>query len=208
MGRIDGLPLDKLKVLDLGCGNARSTRSYLDLGFRPEQLTGLDVRPGTIELAKKIHPAINFLSYDGQELPFPSQDFNWIQVAGVFSSIIELEGRQYLIEQIADKVEKNGYVFYYDLFRANPFAGDDRLSPIKLFSSCGKFEKISSQFLRCYQFIPGGSRFKHFDLRGLVNGLVKGNIKGNIKNFPPALRYRVRRLIEPTHQAVLLKKLS
>ena len=200
------LPLEEFKVLDLGCGNARSTRGYLDLGLKPEQLTGLDVRPGTIELAKKIHPTINFLSYDGQALPFECEHFNWIQVAAVFSSVTEQESRQYLAKEITDKLTIGGYVFYYDLYRANAFAGDDLLSPIELFS--GRFEKVRSQFLRCYQFIPSGSRFKHFDLRGLVDGLVKGNIKGNIKNFYPAFSYRVRRMIEPTHQAVLLRKLS
>jgi SAM-dependent methyltransferase len=200
--------IEKLTVLDLGCGNGRSTRAYLDLGFKPEQLTGLDIRIGAIELAQKIHPAINFRLYDGQEIPFPPQYFNWVQVATVFSSVLEQNSRQYLVKEIAEKLPIGGYVFYYDLYRANQFAGGDKISPVELFCGAGKFAEISQQFLRSYQFIPGNNRFKYFDLKGLISGLVTGNLKGNIKNFYPALRYRIRRFIEPTHQAVLFKKIA
>lgn|GEM_PF-4830633 len=51
----------------------------------------------------------------------------------------------------------DGYVFYYDLYRANQLAGEDKIDPVEL--------------------------------------------------FYPALRYRIRRFLEPTHQAVLFKNI-
>jgi SAM-dependent methyltransferase len=63
------LSLESLNVLDLGCGNGRSTRMYIDLGLRPEQLMGVDVRLGTIDLARKLNPAIALRLMKAIQLP-------------------------------------------------------------------------------------------------------------------------------------------
>jgi SAM-dependent methyltransferase len=74
-------PLHELRVLDLGCGNGRSARMYLDMGLHPEQISGLDLRSGAIALARKLNPAIRFELYDGADLP---TGHNWLSTTTVF----------------------------------------------------------------------------------------------------------------------------
>lgn len=158
------VPIESMTVLDFGCGNGRSTRMYIDLGFRPEQLTGLDLRPGAIELAKKLNPALRYVIYDGQSIPYGRQSVTWISLNTVLSSIKSHEGRAYLANQVYETLEPGGYLFYYDLVRANRFAGHDRMHPVMLFSS---LKKLWHRSFKSYQFIPAGERLRSF-LKGLV----------------------------------------
>jgi SAM-dependent methyltransferase len=132
--RLAPVPIHELSVLDLGCGNGRSTRMYLDLGLRPEQLNGLDVRPGAIELARKLNRSIRFEVYGGQEIPFADETFTWTQLSTVVSSIKEPRHRREIVDQIRRKTRPGGCVFYFDLVRANDFAGHDIIHPERLFA--------------------------------------------------------------------------
>jgi SAM-dependent methyltransferase len=131
--RLTQLPVGEFRVLDLGCGNGRSTRMYLDLGLHPDQLSGVDVRPGAVDLARRLNSAIQFDVYDGEDIPYPDGTFNWIHVSTVFSSIKEPGHRRQVVEQIRRKARSGGHVFYFDLVRANDFAGHDIIEPERLF---------------------------------------------------------------------------
>ena len=117
------IPLPQLRVLDVGCGNGRSTRLYLDLGLSPDQVTGLDLRPGAIALARKLNPALGFRTYDGHAIDSPAASFNWIQLSAVFSSLADHGHRAHLAAEACRQLAPGGYLFYLDLWRANGFAG-------------------------------------------------------------------------------------
>jgi SAM-dependent methyltransferase len=189
------MPIDSMKVLDLGCGNGRSTRMYIDIGLRPEQLTGLDLRPGTIELAKKLHPNINHDTYDGDKMPFPDHSFNWVSITTVMSSIKSHDDRRYLANQIYQQLEPGGYLFYYDLWRANPFAGGDKISPKVLFSD---FKEVWHTPFRSYQFIPSSENYKI---------LMKELSSGNKEQFYRKIRNRISQLRRPSHEVLLVQKI-
>lgn len=189
------IPIESMKVLDLGCGNGRSTRMYIDLGLRPEQLTGLDLRLGTIELAKKLHPTINHLTYDGDTIPFADHSFNWISIMTVVSSIKNPDSRRHLANQIYQKLEPGGYLFYYDLWRANPFAGGDKISPENLFSD---FKEVWHIPIKSYQFIPNNEK---------RTSLIKELLEGTQKELYIKLRNRVSQLIRPSHEVLLVQKI-
>jgi SAM-dependent methyltransferase len=183
--------IESMRVLDIGCGNGRSTRMYLDLGLRPEQITGLDIRPDAIVLARKLHPSIRYLTYDGETLPFDVKGFNWISVTTVFSSISP-EYRRTLVNQINGMLQRGGYLFYYDMLRSNPFAGRDYIHPIQLFHS---FKPLWHYTVRAYQFIPLSLRFRLF-LKGLTeNGQI-------IKH----IRRSIGQIRKPSHEVLLAQK--
>jgi SAM-dependent methyltransferase len=192
---LSDIPIESMKVLDLGCGNGRSTRMYIDLGLLPEQLTGLDLRPGAIELAKKLHPAISYATYDGDAIPFADRSFNWISLTTVVSSIKSQDTRRHLADQIYQKIESGGYLFYYDLWRANSFAGRDRILPIELFSA---FNKVWHSPFRCFKFIPSSENRK---------SLVKEFLAGNQEQIYTKLRSRISQLIRPSHEVLLVQKI-
>jgi SAM-dependent methyltransferase len=131
--RASGREPSTLTVVDLGCGNGRSTRMYLDLGFRPEQLTGLDLRPNSIALASRLNPAIRFATMDGPRLPCADGSVSWLSLCTVMSSILGQESRAGLAAEIRRVLAPDGYLFYFDHSHANEFAGGDRIGPAALF---------------------------------------------------------------------------
>ena len=125
---------EALTVLDVGCGNGRSTRMYLDLGIRPSQLTGIDLRADAVGSATELHPTISF-HVTGAPQRNLGGPWNWIQLTTVMSSIADVRHRRELADEIYAALEPGGYVFYFDLVRANPFAGADEIRPIQLFTA-------------------------------------------------------------------------
>jgi SAM-dependent methyltransferase len=190
------IPCSSLKVLDVGCGTGRSTRVYLDLGLEPSQLTAVDLRPGTIARARKLHPSIDFRAYDGGAIDVPAASFNWVQFSTVFSSVADHGHRAYLAEQAFQLLQPEGYVFYFDLWRANPFAGSDRLHPEAIFSA---FRPVWASSIRSHTCFPAvQDRWK----------LQAGDTP--IRRFRSWLapRTRLRRLLAPSHYVMLARKPS
>ena len=115
------------RVFDVGCGNGRSTRMYLDVGFEPDALTGVDLRAGALERATHLHPAITFAHYDGVRLPAEDASVDWVSTCTVFSSIGPAADRRRLADEITRVLRPGGHLFYWDLRTANDFAGGDLL---------------------------------------------------------------------------------
>lgn len=189
------IPLPQLRVLDVGCGNGRSTRLYLDLGLHTEQVTGLDLRPGAIALARKLNPAVGFRTYDGHAIDFPAASFNWVQLSTVFSSLADHGHRAHLAAEACRQLEPGGYLFYLDLWRANGFAGGDVLRPEAMFSS---LRVVWASPLRAHQCFPA-IRNRWIFLR-----LERTRLQ-QIKAWL-ALRTRLHRLLRPSHYVMLARK--
>ncbi|MEM6310637.1 MAG: class I SAM-dependent methyltransferase [Pseudomonadota bacterium] len=64
-----------LKVLDLGCGHGDVHDYLTDSGVSME-LTGLDVAASVLEHAKKAHPGNNYITYEGNRIPFDDDTFD------------------------------------------------------------------------------------------------------------------------------------
>jgi len=182
-------PLQDLNVLDLGCGNGRSTRMYLDMGLRPQQLRGLDLRPGAIELASKLNPAIRWEVHDGGTLP---SGHNWLSASTVFSSVTGRESRQAIAARIRESLPPGGYLFYYDLRRANPFAGGDLIDPRLLFAD---FSVVWSERL---------GRFTGVPFRDRVRGLLASGFQGD--DGTASLREMISDALAPSNEVFLLRK--
>jgi SAM-dependent methyltransferase len=191
------IPLRQLRVLDVGCGNGRSTRLYLDLGLSPDQLTGLDLRPGAIALARKLNPAVDFRTYDGYAIDFPAPSFNWVQFSTVFSSVADHGHRAHLVAEACKQLQSGGYLFYLDLWRANGFAGGDVLRPESMFSS---LRVVWASPLRAHQCFPA-VRNRWLFLR---------RDRTRLQQFRAwvALRTRLHRLRYPSHYVMLARKVQ
>jgi len=145
--RLSAVESLRQKILDVGCGNGRSCRMYLDFGFSPSQITGIDIRYDAVSLAKKIHPGIEFLSYSGDQIPFPDNTFTWVSLCTVMSSIRSQRERGILAKEVARVIAPGGHFFYWDLRWANAFAGGGLLTPEELFPD---FVTISSGLVCIY----------------------------------------------------------
>jgi SAM-dependent methyltransferase len=192
--RLCELPLGELRVLDVGCGNGRSTRAYIDLGLRPEQLVGIDLRRGAIDLARRLNPAIDFRECDVTALA-EGDTFTWIQAATVHSSIEGHESRRELVEAMTRLIAPGGYLFYFDLWRANGFAGYDVIDVDGLHAG---LETVWSTSVRAHQTTPR--------LRNRLTIIRNGrSITDQIRHVTRP-RTRWAQLRHPSHRAHLARK--
>jgi len=172
-----------------------ATRLYLDLGLHPVQVTGLDLRPGAVALAKKLNPAIAFQTYDEHAINFPAASFNWIQFSTVFSSVADPEHRAHLVTEATRQLEPGGYLFYLDLWRANWFAGGEILHPEGMFST---LQVVWASPLRAHQCFPmirnGWTLLRH---RRTLGQQIKALLKP---------RTRLGWLLHPSHYVMLARK--
>jgi SAM-dependent methyltransferase len=181
----------KPNILDVGCGMGRSTRMYLDLGCEVEQLTGLDMRSGAIAVARRRHPTIRYVLHDGYGPLVDGVAPDLVSMIAVMSSIKGHAGRACLADRVLEAVKPGGEIFYFDLFRANDYAGRDRLRPVRLFSSC---TSIWHRYFWSYEFIPRRER-----LRALVDRTRS--------TYPQhTLRSHLIRHILPSFEALCVRK--
>jgi SAM-dependent methyltransferase len=181
-----------LSVLDFGCGNGRSSRMYLDLGISPQQITGVDIRPAALGLAHHLHPTITYRVFEDQPNPLNEQYFDWVSMCTVISSVLR-EGRKPLIEMACRSLRPGGYLFYFDLWRANDFAGSDRIDVRALLR---ELDVIWWTPLRSQQCFPSVRP---------INGQHRG--ASPVRSLIQHAR-KLRRMLKPLYEVVLAQKLQ
>ncbi len=94
------------KILDLGCGTGRVTSYYFDKGF---DVTGVDLSPKMLEIAKNKYPKIDFRLGDIRKINF-NDTFDGISLA---YSLFHLEKKDVskIIEKITSLLKTSGIIF-------------------------------------------------------------------------------------------------
>ncbi|MDA3615977.1 class I SAM-dependent DNA methyltransferase [Polluticaenibacter yanchengensis] len=103
------LPPDNASVLDIGCGPGNISR-YLYNAKPGLKISGMDMSPNMIELAKKNIPAGSFSVLAIQEIHTLAKKYDGI-VAGFCIPYLSLEEVSYLIGNIHNLISENG-IFY------------------------------------------------------------------------------------------------
>ncbi len=89
------LPKDA-KVLDVGCAAGRDSHILKELGF---QMTGVDISPELIKIAKKEHSDIKFIEANFLDLPFKNRTFEGIWAS---ASLVHLETKEQVKEALQE----------------------------------------------------------------------------------------------------------
>ena len=138
---IHRVDLSDLKILDVGCGNGRVLRSFLDMGASAKDLTGVDVHAGAIERARLISPELDLWVSNGIDLEFPDGSFDVVTQFVVFSSIFSTDLRVRLAAEILRVVKSGGYILWWDIDKTAQSDSPVGLDPNELFPGqrCRKF---------------------------------------------------------------------
>lgn len=108
------ISIEKLKVLDVGCGVGRSTRTLLEFGVMPKNILGIDLRSSAISYAQSLNPGISFQMVRRlEDWPSPGT-FDLVMQCTVFTSILGMERRISVAEQMEKSVHDEGYIFWWD----------------------------------------------------------------------------------------------
>jgi ubiquinone/menaquinone biosynthesis C-methylase UbiE len=107
-------------IVDVGCGGGHDLAAWLERGWSPELLAGIDLVSGRIEAARKRCPGVDLRVGSGTDLPFESGQFDVATAATVFSSIPDTHSRQRLFAEMYRVVRPGGLVVIYDFVVRNP----------------------------------------------------------------------------------------
>jgi SAM-dependent methyltransferase len=134
-------PLATQRVLDVGCGEGRWLRRFIQWGALPENLAGVDLLPERIAAARELCPsAVCLHGGSADQIPFENGNFDIVLCMNVFSSILAGGLRAAIAEEILRVLRPGGFVLWYDFFLNNPTNPDVR--------GVGKPE-IARLFSRC-----------------------------------------------------------
>jgi ubiquinone/menaquinone biosynthesis C-methylase UbiE len=108
------------KILDIGCGTGGTLRRFIDYGAKPENLYGIDLLEDRIEIAKKLHPKINFICGTAENLPYPDEFFDIVMQFTVFTSILDIQLKKKIASEMLRVLKKDGIIIWYDFHVDNP----------------------------------------------------------------------------------------
>jgi ubiquinone/menaquinone biosynthesis C-methylase UbiE len=103
------------RILDVGCGNGRQLRSFIDFGAEPGKLVGLEILPERLDVARRLSRDLTFVLGSGCGLPFPEGSFDLVTQFVAFSSIGLHDLRQHLAREMVRVTASGGYIFWWDM---------------------------------------------------------------------------------------------
>lgn len=112
----------KLKVLEIGCGGGRIIDYLISKGIKPENITGLDVTPELLSIARKKLPRVNFVKTNVLDATFTPNSFDLIVSNMVFH---HLNGNELTktFNSVYKWLKKGGYFFYITSHPLNVISG-------------------------------------------------------------------------------------
>ena len=103
LARLRSLPLERPRILDLGCGMGWHTEKFAELG----PTTGIDLSAEAIALAQARCPHVTFLAGDIYPTPLPSAHFDIVVSQEVFAHV---DDQPRFLERAAEVLRPGGYL--------------------------------------------------------------------------------------------------
>ena len=123
--------LSRLRLLEVGCGGGGNLLELLRLGFAPAHLSGIELLPERLALAREVLPESVVLSGgDALHAPVPAQSLDIVFVSTVFSSLLDDAYQQRLADAMWSWLTPGGAVLWYDFTVNNPRNADVRGVPL------------------------------------------------------------------------------
>ncbi|MBH9578034.1 class I SAM-dependent methyltransferase [Inhella proteolytica] len=121
-----------LRAAELGCGSGTNLLTLLQLGFRPQQLTGVELLPERYELARERLPqALSLHLGDARQATVPPGSQDLVLAFTVFSSVLDDDLQAELAACAWRWLRPGGAVLVYDFAFDNPRNPDVRGVPLR-----------------------------------------------------------------------------
>ncbi len=123
--------LERRCLVEVGCGMGGNLLELLRLGFRPEQLVGLELLPERHAQARRVLPeALELHLGDARAAPIEAGSCDLVFQATVFSSLLDDAFQAELAALMWRWVKPGGAVLWYDFAFDNPRNPDVRGVPV------------------------------------------------------------------------------
>ncbi|MCL6576104.1 class I SAM-dependent methyltransferase [Kyrpidia sp.] len=115
------LPVSERRVLEVGCGSGANLLTLIRLGFRPENLMGIDLLEERAAYARTIlPPTTRILVGDASTFDFGKSTFDVVLQFTVFTSILDPCFQERLADRMWSWVKPGGGILWYDFTFNNP----------------------------------------------------------------------------------------
>jgi SAM-dependent methyltransferase len=123
--------LSGLRLLEVGCGAGGNLLELLRLGFAPHHLSGIELLPERLAMARAVLPeSLALRAGDALDAPPPAQALDIVFVSTVFSSLLDDAYQQRLADAMWSWLKPGGAVLCYDFTVDNPRNPDVRGVPL------------------------------------------------------------------------------
>lgn len=113
--------VDKLKLLEIGCGSGQNLLQFLKFGFNPDLLVGNELLSERVDAAKKILPLnLKIIECNALDLDLLNESFDIVFQSMVFSSILDNTFQFKLAKKMWKLTKVGGGVLWYDFTFDNP----------------------------------------------------------------------------------------
>ncbi|MBW3041826.1 class I SAM-dependent methyltransferase [Prochlorococcus marinus] len=181
---IDLRKIKTLKVLDVGCGDGNGTIKFIQLGFLPSNVYGIELIKERLEKAKNQYPNLNFMINDASNLEFESNSFDLVNESTMFIHSIDKVESDEIAKEMIRVTKKNKYIILQDWRYSKPWNHNYNglsKSRIKEIFSVGVLTELICQ--RNGALIPPLGRrisryfpYLYFIISALFPFLVGGNV--------------------------------
>ncbi|MBI5268252.1 MAG: class I SAM-dependent methyltransferase [Burkholderiales bacterium] len=119
-----------LRLTEVGCGAGGNLLEFLRLGCTPAHLTGCELLPERLQMARERLPAAVVLhGGDATEAPIAPGSQDVVAQVTVFSSVLDTAARQHLAQAMWRWLKPGGAVLWYDFTVDNPHNAQVRGMP-------------------------------------------------------------------------------
>lgn len=112
--------MEKVVVLDVGCGGGGELRNMIRYGAIPSNLHGIDLLPDRIAAARMLSPNIDFVCGDASKLPYEDESMDVVMQFTVFTSILEGKMKRDIAREMLRVLKRDGIILWYDFHTDNP----------------------------------------------------------------------------------------
>lgn len=116
-----GVPIERLSVCDVGCGDGGDLERWAALGVPEERLTGTELVRDRAEHARRAVPGATITRVRGFELPFADASFDLVTASLVVSSVLDAAGRRALVAEMWRTTRPGGLLAIYDFRIRKPW---------------------------------------------------------------------------------------
>ncbi|WP_231512266.1 class I SAM-dependent methyltransferase [Paucibacter sp. KBW04] len=136
------------RLTEVGCGAGGNLLEMLRFGLRPEHLTGIELLPERLNLARPMLPAALRLHLgDASTAAVPEASQDLVLQSTVFSSLLSDEVQQALARAMWRWLKPGGAVLWYDFIVDNPRNPDVRGVPLRRVRELFPAARLCSQRL-------------------------------------------------------------
>jgi ubiquinone/menaquinone biosynthesis C-methylase UbiE len=129
--KCDIAPLDDTRLFEVGCGTGDDLLGFIQLGFRPKNLTAYELLEERMRIARGRLPAgVTLKCGDAAEVDLEDESFDVVYQSTVFTSLLDASFQERVAGRMWDLAKPGGGILWCDFIYSNPRNPDVRGVPL------------------------------------------------------------------------------